>query len=115
MTDITVAVGSVVALAAFIVALTEAVVKVVNGIFKVTLNGVGAWITSFILSVGSNIALAGFKIGMYASQDVSANPYYITGLIVGVVVCLLANGIFSTDVAKGALTFLKIRVPVEKP
>ena len=111
--DLNIALTSIVAIAALVVPVSEAVAKFLGSLFNRVINGFVAWALTLFVSIIICIGTAYLHVGIFADAAVSTLPTYELGAVVGVVVCLVATGIFSTDAAKRVLTFLNIRVPVE--
>jgi hypothetical protein len=96
--------ASVAALVAGIIVISELLNKVTK------LNGVMAWIQSWVVSIAACLFGAGFDIGIFYDQ--STMPWYWEGVVSGIIIGLAANGIFSVPGVTNVLEMLKIR---EKP
>lgn len=101
--------GSIAALAAGIVVLSEGATK-----FVTQATGWKAWVQSWLISIAVCLFGAGFHIGIFS--DPSGMAWYFEGLVAGLCFGLVANGLFSIPGVTAVLEAIKVRdKPPEPP
>jgi hypothetical protein len=102
-------------IASLVTLLTESVTKFLSSAAKFVLNGWRARAVSFLIAgVLTAIGVSG-QIGLFDNVVFQKYALWQVSIGGGIIIGLLANGIFTVDVVQALLAYFKLRVPVEEP